>query len=231
MARRGHHTLDQIKDMVINAAEELIEQGGLCNLRVRNIATKIGYTVGSIYMVFDSMNDLIVHMKGRTLDKISEQMENVDAENAEQCLEEFASIYVRFASENLSRWSMVFEHRLPHDYETPPWYQNKVDNLYKKFEDQFKLLTPELTVSERKQTALAFLGGVHGICVLMLTKQLGGFNDLDMEESIMLLTRRFIHDCYMPKLTKQRAKNVDWQAVSPQGKTQIENSDYQTAIG
>lgn len=213
MARRGHHTLEQIKDMVIAAAEELIEQGGLCSLRVRNIASKIGYTVGSIYMVFDSMNDLIVHMKGRTLDTISKQMEAVEAANAEQYLEEFAGIYVRFASENLSRWSMVFEHRLPVDYEIPNWYQIKVDSLYKKFEDQFKILAPELSVSERKQTALAFLGGVHGICVLMLTKQLGGFNDADMEESIILLTRRFIHDSYMPNLNKQRSKAANLQAV------------------
>ncbi len=216
MARRGHHTLEQIKEMVILAAEELVEQGGLSNLRVRNVASKIGYTVGSIYMVFDSMNDLILHMKGRALDAIRDQMNDVVASNAEEYLEEFAGIYARYASENLSRWSMVFEHRLPADFEIPHWYQNKVDSLYKKFEDQFKVLAPELSASERKQTALAFMGGVHGICVLMLTKQLGGLNDTDMDESIALLTRRFIHDACISKSNKILEKAGNWQAL-PQG--------------
>ncbi len=38
---------------------------------------EIGYTVGSIYMVFDNMADLIMHVKGRTLDDISQQLKAV----------------------------------------------------------------------------------------------------------------------------------------------------------
>jgi len=108
MARRGHHTLEQIKNMVLVAAEDLVVEGGLTQLRVRNIAVKIGYTVGSIYMVFESMDDLILHVKGRTLDILAEQMEQVKAPTAEQRLEELAGVYIKFANQNLNRWSMVF---------------------------------------------------------------------------------------------------------------------------
>jgi AcrR family transcriptional regulator len=52
MARRGHHTLEEIKNMVLATAEDLVVQGGLPLLTARRIATKINYTVGSIYMVF-----------------------------------------------------------------------------------------------------------------------------------------------------------------------------------
>lgn len=202
MARRGHHSLEQIKNMVLVAAEELVEQGGMPQLRVRNIAVKIGYTVGSIYMVFESMDDLILHVKGRTLDTIAEEMEQVQEVNPEQCLEEMARIYIKFASRNLNRWSLVFEHHLPKDVEVPEWYQKKVDNLYGKFEAQFASLYPDLSLAQRKQTALAFLGGIHGICVLMLTTQLGGFNDNDLEESVILLIRRFIHDGWIDAMSR-----------------------------
>jgi AcrR family transcriptional regulator len=211
MARRGHHTLEQIKNMVLLAAEDIVADGGLNQLRVRNIAFKIGYTVGSIYMVFESMNDLIIHLKGRTLDTITGQMDQVQALNAEQKLEGLATVYVQFASNNLNRWSLVFEHRLPENTVVPAWYQSKVDNLYKRFEDQFGLLVPDMSVAERKRTALAFLGGIHGICVLMLTKQLGGLNDNDMEESVTLLIRRFIHDCCELDSENSRKKSpVGW---------------------
>jgi AcrR family transcriptional regulator len=194
MARRGHHTLEQIKNMVLVAAEDLVVAGGLSKLRVRNIAVKIGYTVGSIYMVFDNMDDLILHVKGRTLDALTEQMDQVQAPNAEQCLEELASIYINFASQNLNRWNMIFEHHLPEGIEIPDWYQKKVDDMYGKFEAQFATLSPELTPAQRRQTALAFLGGVHGICVFMLTTQLGGLDESDLQKSVVMLIRRFIHD-------------------------------------
>jgi AcrR family transcriptional regulator len=201
MARRGHHTLEQIKNMVLVAAEDLVVEGGLAQLRVRNIAVKIGYTVGSIYMVFDNMNDLILHIKGRTLDAITEHMDQAECSSPEQCLEELAGVYIHYASENLNLWSMVFEHRMPEDAEIPEWYQKKVDNLYGKFEAHFALIAPELSYTQRKQTALAFLGGVHGICVFMLTTQLGGLNKNDLEESVVLLIRRFIHDGWMSSMS------------------------------
>ncbi|MEQ1544200.1 TetR/AcrR family transcriptional regulator [Methyloglobulus sp.] len=193
MARRGDHSLEQIKDMILVAAENLVIEGGLSLLTVRKVAAKIGYTIGSVYMVFTSMDDLILHLKGRTLDTIAEQMEQVGTASAEKGLEELAGVYIRFASQNLNRWSMVFEHRLPENIKVPAWYQKKVDNIYGKFESQFAQLTPELSPAQLKQTALAFFGGIHGMCVFMLTTQLGGLNNNDYEEGVALLIRRFTH--------------------------------------
>jgi AcrR family transcriptional regulator len=222
MARRGHHTLEQIKNMVLVAAEDLVVQGGLPQLRVRNIAAKIGYTVGSIYMVFANMDDLILHIKGRALDEIAEQMDQVQARNAEQRLEELAGVYIRYASQNINRWSLVFEHRLPEGMEVPSWYQKKLDNVYGKFEAQFAIIAPDLSSSQCRQTALAFLGGIHGICSLMLTSQLAGLNDNDLEESVILLIRRFIHDGWMNamgEITPPKKTSADtwrlWPAASP----------------
>lgn len=194
MARRGDHSLEQIKNMILDAAEELVIEGGLSQLRVRKIALKIGYTVGSVYMVFDNMTDLILHIKGRTLDAIAEQMEEIATINAEQHLEALAGVYIRFASQNFNRWSMVFENRLPQNTVIPVWYQKKVDELYGKFEKQFAFLVPELSPAQRKQTALAYQGGIHGICALMLNTPISGLKDIDLEESIKLLVRRFIYD-------------------------------------
>jgi AcrR family transcriptional regulator len=222
MARRGHHTLEQIKNMVLVAAEELVIQGGLSQLRVRNIAAKIGYTVGSIYMVFSNMDDLILHVKARSLDEIAEMMDQVQAPNAEQRLEELAGVYIRYASQNFNRWSLVFEHRLPEGCEVPSWYQKKLDNVYGKFEAQFSIIAPDLTSNQCRQTALAFLGGIHGICSLLLTTQLAGLNDNDLEESVILLIRRFIHDGWMNAMSEMTSsKNASantwrlWPTASP----------------
>ncbi len=202
MARRGHHTLEQIKDMVLAAAEDLVEKGGLPALRVRNIAMKIGYTVGSIYMVFESLNELTLHIKGKTLDTIVGQLEQVQAQSGEQRLKEMADIYIRYARQNLNRWSMVFEHCSQENNKVPPeWYQTKIDRLYRKFEVEFEQLNPGLSLTQRKQTALAFLGGLHGICAFMLKGQISGLDNNDMEESILLLIRKFTHESRAESMT------------------------------
>jgi AcrR family transcriptional regulator len=202
MARRGHHTLDQIKDMVLIAAEDLVIQGGMQQLRVRNIAVKIGYTVGSIYMVFENMNDLALHIKGRTLDELAEQMEQVHCSDNAQCLEKLAKTYIEFASQNYNRWSMVFEQRMSEGAIIPEWYQGKVDKIYALFEAQFAMLEPTMSASKCKQIALAFLSGIHGICVFMLTTRIGSLKNNDLEASVVLLIKQFIHDGWMNSVSR-----------------------------
>lgn len=194
MARRGHHTLEQIKNMVLTAAEDLVIEGGMQQLRVRNIAVKIGYTVGSIYMVFDNMNDLALHIKGRTLDELAQQLAQVHCAGCEQCLEKLASCYIEFANQNYNRWNMVFEQRMPEGAVIPEWYQKKIDNIYALFEAQFAMLNPGLSAAKRKQIAIAFLAGIHGICVFMLTTRIGNLKDKDLAESVTLYIKRFVHD-------------------------------------
>jgi AcrR family transcriptional regulator len=204
MARRGDHSLEQIKNMILVAAEELVVEKGLSQLRVRSIAVKIGYTVGSIYMVFDSMTDLILHIKGRVLDNLAEEMDSIQTTSAEQHLEDLATVYIRFASQNINRWSMIFEHRLPDVVAMPAWYQRKVDHLFSKFEQQFAFLVPEATPSQRRQAALAFLGGIQGICMLMLTMPVGDLNENDFLESVQALIKRFI-----PRGQKDEGKDLN----------------------
>ncbi|MCX7099960.1 MAG: TetR family transcriptional regulator [Methylobacter sp.] len=49
MARRNEHSLDEIREMILDAAESIIINEGYSALTVRKITKKIGYTVASIY--------------------------------------------------------------------------------------------------------------------------------------------------------------------------------------
>jgi AcrR family transcriptional regulator len=216
MARRGNHTLEQIKEMVIEAAEDLVVQGGLNQLRVRTIAVKIGYTVGSIYMVYENMNDLILHIKGRTIDAIVDEMDQVIDDNPVVALEELANIYVNYANENLNRWSMVFEHQQQPNNDAPEWYRNKLDKLFSKFEVQFTAINPKLTASQRKQTVVSFFGGVHGICLFLLTTPIGGTNDKNLDLYVKHLVDRFTGQ-HSPDSTEKslrlHSKNREKQSI------------------
>jgi len=192
MARRSEHSLEELKAMVLDAAEKIVIEEGFSALKVRKIALEIGYTVGSIYMVFANMADLIMHINARTLDAIAEQLEHVHEHSPEQSIETLAMTYLSYASQNVNRWRKIFEYRLLEDDEIPDWYQEKVDNVFTQVEARFAELAPELSEYHRKRVARTLWCGVHGICVLYLTGKQEKTGIKDIEEMIVLLVRNFI---------------------------------------
>ncbi|MCK9394385.1 MAG: WHG domain-containing protein [Methylobacter sp.] len=188
MARRNKHSLEEIRAMVLDAAETIIINEGYPALTVRRIAMEIGYTVGSIYMVFANMADLIMHIKANTADDLDAQLQQVPGCPPEQYIAESAKAYLKFAARNFSRWNMMFVR----DTEFPEWYRQKIDRIFSRVEAQFAQLAPGCSAQQSKQAARALWGGVHGICTLSLTDELDAADINDVEDTLLLLVDSFI---------------------------------------
>ena len=154
--------------MVLAAAETIIIEEGFNALTVRKIAMEIGYTVGSIYMVFANMHDLATHVKGRTLDELAQQLvDYVPAGGIEQHIQALADTYLAFAAQHFNRWRMIFD--VQSDEPPPEWYQQKIENMFAVVEVLFKQLTPDRSAEQSQLAARTLWSGVHGICILSLT--------------------------------------------------------------
>ena len=189
MARRNEHSLDEIKAMVLNAAENIIINEGYSALTVRKIAMEMGYTVGSIYMVFASMADLILHIKAKTVDDLNQQLQQLPDCAPDQYIAELAKAYLTFARQNLNRWSMIFVR----DTEIPEWYQEKIDRIFSQVETRFAQLAPGCSPQQSKQAARALWSGIHGICILSMTDQQDAAGLNDVENTVILLVKSFIN--------------------------------------
>jgi AcrR family transcriptional regulator len=189
MARRNKHSLEEIKEMVLDAAETIIINEGYPALTVRKIAMEIGYTVASIYMVFTNMADVALHIKANTIDELTEQLQQVPVSDPERQLVELAKAYLKFAAKNLNRWNMIFAQ----DTEYPEWYRQKIDLLFSLSEAQFALLAPGCSPQRSKLAARALWSGIHGICTLSLTRDPDAQSIGDIEDAVVLLTENFIN--------------------------------------
>ena len=149
---------------------------------------EIGYTVGSIYMVFANMADLVMHVKANTVDDLNVQLQQVQGGAPEQYIVELAKAYLRFAGRNLNRWNMIFVQ----DTEFPDWYRQKIDQVFSRVEAQFAQLAPSCSAQQSKQAARALWSGVHGICTLSLADELDAASINDVENTIVLLVESFI---------------------------------------
>lgn len=193
MARRSEHSQEEIREMILVAAEIIVREEGFSELKVRKVAMEVDYTVGTIYMVFDNLDDLIMHVKARTLDKLAHHLEvTVSGESPEIQLVELAKAYLAFAISNFELWNMIFIHRLPGTNSIPQWYQTRVENLFQPVERLFKALAPDKAVNDIEKAARALWGGIHGICFLSLTGKLDVAGIHDVEECIILQVESFV---------------------------------------
>ena len=144
MAKRNAHSLAEIKAMVLSAAESIITEQGSSALTIRKIAIEMGYTVGSIYMVFAGRAELIQELNMRTQSDIAQQLQAVDN------VETWLSAYLDYARTHTDRWRMIFLEATE--------YQAPFDGVFLQFADYFP--------DHNQQTVRALWLGIQGVCLL-----------------------------------------------------------------
>lgn len=175
MARRSDHSRDEIRSMALDAALRIVETDGHTGLSARKVTQAIGYTVGTLYLVFDNLDDLILQLNGRTIDELLQRLNTAlsHCNSHEECLRALASGYIDFAADHTHRWRLMFEHRLPDGATAPVWFTDKVDQLFTILGNTLKPLMPNASKAAIEQSVQVLWGGVHGICVLQLGDKLG----------------------------------------------------------
>jgi AcrR family transcriptional regulator len=175
MARRNEHSLVEIKAMVLDAAECIIDNEGCAGLTIRKIAMEIDYTVGSIYMVFASRNELILHVNARTLADIASHLKPISTTGD---IEVWTKAYLYYVRHHYHRWQIVFSPHLFKVESLPDWYQAHFEAVFQQFAAYFA------PGSFEQQAVHALWQGIQGVCLLS--------SDDELEASALLLLKVFL---------------------------------------
>ena len=167
MARRSDHTREQIFDMAMAAAERIVETDGFRGLTARNVADAIGYSPGTLYNLFDGLDDVVLQLNGRTLDRLYDLLsESSVSGDPEADIGALLDRYLDFLHDHPDLWRVLFEHKLPRDRSLPVWYVLKVDRVLGLVA---RALEPYFSAADghRKADAARILwASLHGICSL-----------------------------------------------------------------
>ena len=111
MGRRSEHTPDALRELIIEACEAIITRDGLAGLSAREIAKNVGYSPGTIYNVFDSLDDLILQVEARVLDGLDNRLAGLRHEgSADESVMTLARTYLAFTLERPRLWNLLMEH-------------------------------------------------------------------------------------------------------------------------
>jgi AcrR family transcriptional regulator len=173
MARRSDHSREQLADMAVAAAATLARQDGLRGVTARGVAREIGYTVGTLYNVFDNLDDLLRHMNAATMDALYDHVttETVD-DKPEQALRALARRYLAFVSDNPRLWSAVIEFEPQDGAPAPDWYRHKAQRLVKLSEDAIAGLFGPREAAARRRNAHVLWSALYGLTALSQTTNL-----------------------------------------------------------
>lgn len=172
MARRSDHTREELQEMALIAAETLLDEQGGAALSTRKVASAIGYSVGSLYLVFKNLDDLCWQINARTLEGLMQTLEQQSADQSPRDrLKAYANAYLDYAREWSHRWALLFDHSTD-EGDAPEWLQDKIATLFGRVEVDLAELYPDETPEDITLAARTLWGGVHGITQLKMRDKL-----------------------------------------------------------
>jgi len=173
MGRRSLHTADELRELIISASTELIQEAGLGGLSAREIARRINYSPGTLYNSFENLDDLVLTIEGRLLDNLIEALAAVpESGDPRERVHNIAKCYLAFSARNPKLWNLLFEHHMPVLQKVPGSYGEKFEALMGTVEDALRPLAGGLGDDEVKRSARALWAGMHGIASLSVADKL-----------------------------------------------------------
>lgn len=167
MGRRSDHSRPELRELIIAEGYRQIAEVGFAKFSAREVAKAIGYSIGTLYNVFGSYDQLLLAINGRTLDLWHADLEAHLAGRAEGRLRAAIDAYFDFALSHRNAWTALYDFRLPPSEVMPAEYQRKVTAIT---DVVVREIAAELPGREDEAPALArsLLATVHGHCYFAL---------------------------------------------------------------
>lgn len=196
MGRRNEHSREELKDLALRAAGDIVAESGAAALSMREVARRIGYTVGALYIVFQNLDDLIVSLNEQTVIELREALERIRgrANQPAQNLRLLVAAYLGFALLHTARWRLVFEHRLPEGQKAPATYAGHTAAIFALVGKHLREAGVARDEEDARELATALWSGAHGICMLAVTGKLQVVTQASVQRLLDVLLDRFLAD-------------------------------------
>jgi len=195
MGRRKDHTPEQLKQLILESAEKIIDSKGLNNLTARALAEAVGYTPGTIYNFYKDMDALIIDINYATLGRLrgfcDDRIKDLPSDFSK--IRTLAYAYVDFAHENVRAWETIFASTRKGEKKArlPKHYQKRLAEIVQVIEDTLQECL-KIPASEAPKTARLLWACLHGITVLTLDGRLKLIGIDDPHHMIDDLLQRYL---------------------------------------
>ena len=191
MARRSDHTREELRDLALKSARDIVREEGVSRLSTRKVADKIGYTSGTLYQVFRNRDDLVEQMNAETLNLLFQKCSPVDSNRAiHDRLSRLASGFVTFANEHPNEWTAVINYAYATDHEWSKQYDENLEQLLGLLVEATAELYTEIGSVTQMTDVRLLWQSLYGIFSLGAANRLG--KDQSVEASVDALIELYL---------------------------------------
>lgn len=141
---------------------------GFARFSAREVAKRIGYSIGTVYNVFGTHDRLILAINTQTFGAWADLLRRLLSEARGERIRVLVEGYFSFARENRNLWMAIYDHRLPDDAEMPEEFAAQRAELTEIVFTEVAAALPEEVRSMAAHLARSLIATVHGHCSFAL---------------------------------------------------------------
>lgn len=188
MGRRSDHSRAELEALILHEGQQLLAQVGLVRFSAREVAKRIGYSVGTILHIHGTVDALMMAINSRTFTLWAQVLENSLAKaHGEERIACLVEGYFRFAADNPNLWSAIYEHRLPAGTALPAELEQERAALTAIIDREVAAQLPGMDAGAVGRLSRSLIATVHGHCSLLLS---GSFALMGEAEPVSLAQAR-----------------------------------------
>ena len=170
MARRTDHTPDQLRALLIGAGHEVMTERGFARFSARETASRAGYTVGTIYHVFGSLDAFLLSINTLTFTRWISSLEAALAQctEGEDRIAILVRAYFDFAVAHQNSWMAIYDHRRPPGLELNAREVEERGRLTAIVDREVARALDRPVSADSMRLTRSLIATVHGHCVLHL---------------------------------------------------------------
>ena len=192
MARRSDHTRPELRDLFVAEGHRHLAEVGFARFSAREVAKGVGYSVGTIYNVFGSLDGLLVAINTHTFTLWAEHLRGRLAMPGGDRIRTLVEGYFAFASGEGGRWMAIYDHRLPPDMAMPQDDARERAVLTQIVAGELAAALPATSAAEAEHLTYSLVAAVHGHCSFALTGTFALLGLPDPQEAALARVREVL---------------------------------------
>ena len=192
MARRSDHTRAELEALFVEEGWRRLAEVGLAGFSARDVAKRIGYSIGSLYNVFEGYDGFLLAINARTLRLWTSQLRECVALGGPDRIASLVRGYFAFAAENLRAWIAIYEYRVSGGGPSPGWYQALVAEIVGIAGEEIAAKVPGMLPAAIRTLAQSLIATVHGHCVFALSGTFDLAGDTELADAALARVREAI---------------------------------------
>ena len=189
MGRRSDHTRSELRSLLVEQGHGLLAETGFARFSGREVAKRAGYSVGTIYNVFGSLDALLTAINSRTFLLWADFLHRRLAEAGEDRIRALVFAYFDFALAHPQLWSAIYEHRLSDDFELSEEDLADRSSLTAIVEHEVRAVLPEDCAVDAARLSRSLVATVHGHCSFAIGGTFALLDEANPRESALARVR------------------------------------------